>query len=37
MAHTDPIADMLTRMKNAIMAEKREVAIPLSTIKLEIA
>ena len=37
MAHTDPIADMLTRMKNAIMAEKREVAIPLSNIKLEIA
>jgi small subunit ribosomal protein S8 len=37
MAHTDPIADMLTRMKNAIMAEKREVTIPLSTIKLEIA
>jgi len=37
MAHTDPIADMLTRMKNAIMAEKREVTIPLSNIKLEIA
>lgn len=37
MAHTDPIADMLTRVKNAIMAEKKDVAIPLSTIKLEIA
>ena len=37
MAHTDPIADMLTRMKNAIMAEKREVVIPLSNTKLEIA
>ncbi len=37
MAHTDPIADMLTRMKNAIMAEKRDVAIPLSNTKLEIA
>jgi len=36
MAHTDPIADMLTRVKNAIMAEKKEVAIPLSTIKLDI-
>ncbi|MEI6614849.1 MAG: 30S ribosomal protein S8 [Chrysiogenales bacterium] len=36
MAHTDPIADMLTRVKNAIMAEKKDVAIPLSTIKLEI-
>jgi small subunit ribosomal protein S8 len=28
---------MLTRMKNAIMAEKRDVAIPLSNTKLEIA
>jgi len=37
MVHTDPIADMLTRVKNAIMAEKKDVAIPLSTIKLEIA
>lgn len=37
MAHTDPIADMLTRMKNAILTEKKEVAIPLSTVKLEIA
>ncbi len=37
MAHTDPIADMLTRVKNAIMAEKKDVAIPLSIIKLAIA
>jgi small subunit ribosomal protein S8 len=37
MAHTDPIADMLTRMKNAILTEKKDVAIPLSTIKLDIA
>ncbi|MCX6557688.1 MAG: 30S ribosomal protein S8 [Candidatus Aminicenantes bacterium] len=37
MAHTDPIADMLTRMKNAILTEKKDVAIPLSTVKLEIA
>jgi small subunit ribosomal protein S8 len=37
MAHTDPIADMLTRVKNAIMAEKKDVTIPLSNIKLEIA
>jgi small subunit ribosomal protein S8 len=36
MPHTDPIADMLTRLKNAIMAEKKEVAVPLSTVKLEI-
>ena len=37
MAHTDPIADMLTRVRNAIMAEKKDVAIPLSTVKLDIA
>ena len=37
MAHTDPIADMLTRVKNAVMAEKKDVAIPLSTVKLDIA
>ncbi len=37
MAHTDPIADMLTRVKNAVMAQKKDVAIPLSTIKLDIA
>lgn len=37
MSHTDPIADMMTRMKNAIMAEKKEVIVPLSKIKLEIA
>jgi small subunit ribosomal protein S8 len=34
---TDPIADMLTRIRNAIMVEKKEVAIPLSKVKLEIA
>ncbi len=37
MSHTDPIADMLTRIKNAIMAEKKDVIVPLSKIKLEIA
>lgn len=37
MSHTDPIADMLTRIKNAIMAEKEDVIIPLSKIKREIA
>jgi len=37
MSHTDPIADMLARINNAIMAEKKEVSIPLSTIKVEIA
>jgi small subunit ribosomal protein S8 len=37
MSHTDPIADMLTRMRNAIMAEKKDVNIPLSRIKVEIS
>lgn len=37
MSHTDPIADMLTRIRNALMAEKKDVAIPLSKIKREIA
>ena len=33
----DPIADMLTRIRNAIMAGKQEVAIPHSKMKVEIA
>jgi len=37
MSHTDPIADMLTRIRNAIMAEKKDVDIPLSKIKLEVS
>lgn len=37
MSHTDPIADMLSRITNGIMAEKKEVAIPLSKIKVNIA
>ena len=37
MSHTDPIADMLTRIRNAVMAEKKDVEIPLSKVKLEIA
>ena len=36
MSHTDPIADMLTRIRNGIIAEKQEVAVPLSKIKIEI-
>jgi len=36
MTHTDPIADMLTRIRNAFMMEKPEVSIPLSKIKVEI-
>jgi small subunit ribosomal protein S8 len=34
---TDPIADMLTRIRNAIMAGHDSVAIPLSRAKLAIA
>jgi small subunit ribosomal protein S8 len=33
----DPIADMLTRIRNAIMARHTEVSIPHSKIKAEIA
>jgi small subunit ribosomal protein S8 len=34
---TDPIADMLIRIKNALMARHRTVIIPVSKMKLEIA
>ena len=34
---TDPIADMLTRIRNAIAVRKQEVVIPFSKIKFEIA
>ena len=34
---TDPIADMLTRIRNAIRANHTEVAIPASNTKREIA
>ncbi len=34
---TDPIADMLTRIKNALQAKKEEVDIPSSKLKLRIA
>lgn len=33
----DPIADMLTRIRNGLMARKRTVLIPQSKIKTEIA
>jgi small subunit ribosomal protein S8 len=33
----DPIGDMLTRIRNALMAGQPQVAIPLSKIKVEIA
>lgn len=34
---TDPIADMLTRIRNASAAGKAEVILPMSKIKFEIA
>ncbi|HEU65692.1 MAG TPA: 30S ribosomal protein S8 [Chloroflexi bacterium] len=36
MAVTDPIADMLTRMRNAIMAGHESVLVPSSKLKLSI-
>lgn len=35
--HSDPIADMLTRIRNAIMAGHSSVEIPMSKAKAEIA
>ena len=35
--HSDPIADMLTRVRNALMVGHNEVAVPSSKIKVEIA
>lgn len=34
---TDPVADMLTRIRNAIMAEHSRVDVPGSKLKLEVA
>jgi small subunit ribosomal protein S8 len=34
---TDPIADMLTRIRNASAAAKLDVVLPMSKIKLELA
>lgn len=34
---TDPIADMLTRIRNAVMARHQEVSMPSSKLKLSIA
>ncbi|MFA6026846.1 MAG: 30S ribosomal protein S8 [Ignavibacteriaceae bacterium] len=36
MAVTDPIADLLTRIRNAVKAQKRRVDIPFSTQKKNI-
>ncbi len=37
MSVTDPIADMLTRIRNGVMAGHSQVALPSSKIKVEIA
>ncbi len=37
MSMTDPIADMLTRIRNALMAGHTSVSLPSSRIKREIA
>ncbi|HCJ52203.1 MAG: 30S ribosomal protein S8 [Candidatus Kerfeldbacteria bacterium RIFCSPLOWO2_01_FULL_48_11] len=37
MNTTDPIADMLTRIRNATLVRQRETWIPFSNIKLSIA
>src|SRR3972149_6655189 len=37
MSFTDPIADMLTRIRNAVLAGHAQVAMPNSKLKVEIA
>ncbi|HQK83569.1 MAG TPA: 30S ribosomal protein S8 [Atribacter sp.] len=37
MAHTDPIADMLTRIRNSLKARENSVVIPYSKLKGELA
>ena len=37
MSMTDPIADLLTRLRNAMMARHRTVDVPSSKLKVEIA
>lgn len=37
MVSTDPIADMLTRIRNAINVRKREVTLPHSNVKQSVA
>lgn len=34
---TDPIADLLTRLRNAALVQKGEVLVPFSKVKFEIA
>lgn len=37
MSLTDPIADLLTRIRNAVKAKKKEVNVPSSKMKVAIA
>ena len=37
MAMTDPVADMLTRIRNVVMVSRREVEVPYSNLKRAIA
>jgi len=37
MSMSDPIADMLTRIRNGLSAEKKSVSMPLSTLKVALA
>ena len=37
MSVTDPIADMLTRIRNAVMVGHESVDVPVSNLKVEIA
>jgi Ribosomal protein S8 len=37
MTSTDPIADMLTRIRNAILVRKHEVTLPHSRVKQSVA
>jgi len=37
MSLSDPIADMLTRIRNAVQMKKKDVSLPASRIKVEIA
>ncbi|MBN1680992.1 MAG: 30S ribosomal protein S8 [Anaerolineae bacterium] len=35
--HSDPVADMLTRIRNAVLAGHTSVVVPNSSIKLDVA
>jgi small subunit ribosomal protein S8 len=37
MSLTDPIADMLARMRNASLIKRKDVSLPSSKVKIEIA